>query len=320
MSDAVRIEDQAARYLLRRQEAQWSAADQAELDAWLEASTAHEVSYLRLEHGWRKVERGVALDGMGKIRAPHPALSSRSSARGRTPKWFWAMAASVVVTVGAWYGGLLDDIGRPAYATQIGGHQTVPLPDGSRIELNTNSRVRTDIDDKARTVWVDRGEAYFDVAHDASRPFIVNVGDRRITVLGTKFSVRRDADRVLLTVTEGRVQLDAPQAAAPAVVKGGDTAIADGANTRVETVAPERLAQDLSWRQGILTFDQTTLAEAASEFNRYNRKQLHIADAAADVRIGGSFESTNVDAFVRLLEEGFGLKAADTSDDIRITR
>jgi transmembrane sensor len=87
----------------------------------------------------------------------------------------------------------------------------------------------------------------------------------------------------------------------------------------VESRSGKILATDLSWRQGLLTFDQTTLAAAADEFNRYNRKQLVVEPAAAEIRIGGSFEAANVDGFVRLLHDGFGLNVAQSDSEILIS-
>ncbi len=332
-SAATRIEERAARYLARRHEPQWTAQDQAELDAWLKESTAHEVAYLRLEYGWQKTDRLAALRGASLAEDINPAsriaASARSGAqplrasRGRSSfLWSGAAAAAVMlVCLGAWRGGLFDAVRYAHYETEIGGHQTVPLADGSRIELNTNTQVRADFGDKARTVWVDRGEAYFDIAPDPARPFVVYAGERRVTVLGTKFAVRRDAGRVLVAVTEGRVQLETTAATEPPkIMKGGDKAIVERTSTRIESVTAERVARELSWRQGMLSFDQTTLAAAAEEFNRYNRKKLRVTDTSAQVRIGGSFEAANLGAFVRLLQQGFGLRASDDGEEIRISR
>ena len=213
---------------------------------------------------------------------------------------------------------------RDLYATAIGGHEIVPLPDGSRIELNTDTRVRTSFSEATRSVWLERGEAYFDVARDPSRPFVVYAGNRRVTVLGTKFSVRLDPDanRVQLAVAEGRVQLEelrVSEPAPPMIAIGGEKVIAEGTSLRVESRSGKILATDLSWRQGLLTFDQTTLAAAADEFNRYNRKQLVVEPAAAEIRIGGSFEAANVDGFVRLLHDGFGLNVAESDSEILIS-
>jgi transmembrane sensor len=325
MRTALEIEERAAHWLARRHEPGWSASDQAALDAWLLEATAHEVAYLRLEYGWNKVDRLAALR---RPPTPAPREVPRSSAmsphrRYRRPlAWSAAAAAlllSAVLLVS--YEGLFD---RDAYATNVGGHEVVRLADGSRVELNTDTRVRTRFTEQARSVWLERGEAYFEVAHEPRRPFIVYAGGRRVTVLGTKFSVRLDskANRVQLAVTEGRVQLEElrPQApVAPMIAIGGDTVIAENASVRVESRSVEAVSIDLSWRQGLLTFDQTTLADAAEEFNRYNRRRLVVEPGAANIHIGGSFEAANVDAFARLLQQGFGLQVVESGGEIRVS-
>jgi transmembrane sensor len=325
MSSAMDIEERAAHWLARRQEPQWSAADQAELDAWLQESTAHEVAFLRLEYGWSKVDRLSVLRRppapRQEIEEAPPAAAHRNNRRSLA----WIAAAAVLVLSVALIQRYGDLFTRDLYATAIGGHEIVPLPDGSRIELNTDTRVRTSLTADTRSVWLERGEAYFDVARDPSRPFVVYAGNRRVTVLGTKFSVRLDPDakRVQLAVAEGRVQFDelrVSEPAPPMIAIGGEKVIAEGAATRVESRSAQSVETDLSWRQGLLTFDQTTLAAAAEEFNRYNRKRLVVAPAAAEIRIGGSFEAANVDGFVRLLHDSFGLNVAESDGEISISQ
>ena len=336
MRSAIEIEKHAARWLVRRQEPGWSAKDQEELEAWLRESTAHEVAYLRQEYGWNKVDRLTVLRAApapGQQAASHRECESAEIEdrapsvpqvrRGRRPL-AWVAAAAMVLAVVALIS-YSDLFTSDLYATSIGGHEVVPLPDGSRIELNTNTRVRASFTREARSVWLERGEAYFEVAREPARPFIVHAGDRRVTVLGTKFSVRidTDANRIQLAVTEGRVKLEelrAKEPAPPLIAVGGDKVIAEGASMRLAARSAESVSRDLSWRQGLVRFDQTTLAEAAEVFNRYNRKKLVVEAAAADIRIGGSFEAVNVEGFARLLRQGFGLQVAESEDEIRISQ
>jgi transmembrane sensor len=199
----------------------------------------------------------------------------------------------------------------------------VPLTDGTRIELNTDTRVRTAIGKQRREVWLDQGEAYFDVAHDASRPFVIHAGDRRVTVLGTKFSIRRDGDQVHVAVVEGRVRIEPAKAdlrTAPLVARHGDIVVAQGVSTLVSPPSDEKVASDLSWRRGMLTFDQVTLADAAAEFNRYNRTKLVIGDrATAQTVIGGTFDAENIEAFGRLLKGAYGLQVERREGEIEIS-
>jgi transmembrane sensor len=311
------IEETAARYLLNREEPGWGDADEAALGQWLDEDPAHKVAFWRLEHGWAMT---------GRLAALRPA--ARTSPARRLPAARWrpmaiaaslaALAVAVVVALGA-------PALRPAsYHTAVGGRETVPLRDGSRVELNTDTRIRTAIDGHRRRVWLERGEAYFEVAHDAARPFVVDAGTRKVTVLGTRFSVRREGDRVTVAVVEGRVRVDPEGVAAegaPRIITGGDMAIAQGPSILVAPRSGEKVARELSWRRGMLTFDQATLAEAAAEFNRYNTKTLVIADpVAAQIRVGGAFEADNVQAFARLLHSAYGLQVSETDDEVKISR
>lgn len=328
------IEQQAAEWLLKREEPEWSAADQTALDAWLAESTAHEVAYLRLEHGWRRADRLKAL--------PPPDATPKPSRRALL--WIAPLAATILLA--AVLGTLeMREFTGEVYTTAVGGHETVPLADGSKIELNTNTKVRVAVadaprpDEADRTVWLDRGEAFFDVAHDPKRPFTVYAGDRKIVVLGTKFSVRRQIDPktgredVRVAVLDGRVRVEPAgggagllrrEIAAPASVPAdiatpGDVVIARGGDVQVRPDTVDAVAQSLTWRQGMLAFDRSTLSDAAAEFNRYNRIQIIVTDAgAANLRIGGTFEANNVEAFARILQRSYGLKVQRADNVIRI--
>ncbi len=311
MSAAADIEAKAAAWLACREEPGWTDADQQALDAWLDAEAAHQAAYWRLEHGWRKADRLAA--------RPPVRQARRSFARAWKPA---AVAASLAAVVLA--GGLLavEQGGRRSFSTEVGGRQTVPLADGSRLELNTDTHLRSALSKTERTVWLERGEAYFEVSHDSSRPFVIYAGPRRVVVLGTKFSVRREGDEVKVAVVEGKVRVEpvrAPQAMKPAVLIPGQTVIAKGAETLLAPRSVEEVKDELSWRHGVLTFDQFTVARAAAEFNRYNRRKIVVADPEAGaIRIGGTFKSDNIDGFVELLEEGYGLRIEKQGDEVKI--
>jgi len=315
MSDARRIEEQAATWLLRTEQPDWSEEQQAELHQWLDESYSHKAAFWRLEHGWQRADRLAALGGKETVRA----RESRP-----VPNWWrGAIAASIALLVAivptyfvatGGFGGVgSEHVAEQRFSTALGVRKTVALVDGSKVELNTATFIRARVDTRRRELWLDRGEAYFDVVHDPARPFVVFAGPRTITVLGTKFSVRRDGNRVSVSVIEGRVRVDyggTTSTTRPAATIGiGDTAVSDGDSTIVASGSIEQVERTMSWRRGMLTFNNATLADAAAEFNRYNTRKIQILDdQAAQVRIGGTFEATNVDAFVRLLREAYGVK------------
>lgn len=311
------IEQIAAEWLMRREEPEWSVADQAALDSWLQESLAHKAAYWRLDHGWRQADRIGSL-GLDATETAHK--------RGWIARWTPLAAAASLAAI-LFVGGV--ELNRPApvaalhFSTSVGGRKTIPLVDGSKLVLNTATVVRAEVDKNRREVWLDRGEAYFEIAHLAGRPFVVHAGERTITVLGTKFSVRRDGPKVTVSVIEGRVKIDDPKEpdqVPTAIITAGDVAIAQGSSTLLSAKSEGDVAAALAWRDGILNFDHTSLADAAAEFNRYNSKQIVIADnETGDIRIGGSFQASNVDAFVRLLRDAYGLRVTETSNQVKLS-
>lgn len=328
MSKHQQIEQQAAAWLASKDGDGWSAMEQARLDQWLASATAHRVAYLRLAAAWTRADQLAAGASMPALPpalpAGQPGHAAAKADRRSLPRFSqWRIAAAVVVTVGAAAGLLAvrDSFSEVRYETQLGVHQTLALEDGSHITLNTATLVRARVSRNQRTVWLDRGEAYFDVAHDADHPFTVISGANRITVLGTRFTVRRDARGTDVVVVEGRVQVENAQISSqPAVILAKhQKVVATPAGMLTSDESDARIEHGLSWREGKLVFDQVTLGYAAGEFNRYNRKKLVMADAAAAAQqIGGRFDADNVEGFARLLQRGFGLDVRETGDTITV--
>lgn len=163
--------------------------------------------------------------------------------------------------------------------------------DGSNITLNTNSQLRVALTASERHVDLHQGEAFFEVAKDRQRPFVVEVGSKRVVAVGTKFSVRRDGDDVEVVVTEGKVRVEervAPKhdgveasASTPVFLTPGAIARATEAGVWVQRKSVREAEAHLSWRVGVLMFRDQNLAEAVAELNRYNVRQIVIADPPA---------------------------------------
>lgn len=308
------LENLAAAWLAREDRG-LTPEETAARDGWLAASTLNRVAYLRLKGAWQRADRLSALNG--------PELPRPVAARSLRRPLVAALAAALLVALGTggWY--LSHQPKEQVFATAVGKAQAVTLADGSRMELNTDTRVRTDMTAARRVVTLESGEAYFEVVHDAHRPFVVYAGNRRITDLGTKFSVFRNGDDVRVTVREGRVKVDVlsgPAVDAPVVAEAGDMVVAKGSETLVSAKPDSDISRDLSWRDGMLVFNQQTLAEAADQFNRYNTRKIMVEGNARRIRIGGSFKADNVDVFVMLLHRGFGLSVDDQGQRILISR
>ena len=318
LPNASDVEQTAAEWLERGASDDWNEARDAELEIWLAQSPAHAVAFMRLEAAWNRATRLAALQ-QPMLRKPLQGTTQPS----RRPAL--KIAAAVMVTAAISVGGSLLAVHQKdqTFATTIGGREALSLVDGSKIELNTDTVLRMANGAGERKVWLDRGEAYFDIKHDAAHPFVVMVGDHRVTDLGTKFIVRQEGDRVEVKLLEGSARLDANSGlpAQSAVLKPGDVAIATADQTSVTKKPVKELTQELGWRRGVLTFDHTTLAEAVAEFNRYNRQKIVIADrAAAKLEIGGTFPSDDVKLFGRATHIALGLRVEDKGNQLVISQ
>jgi transmembrane sensor len=317
LPDASEVEQRAAEWLERRACENWNEASDTELESWLAQSPAHAVAFMRLEAAWNRTTRLAALQ------KPMRRANANAQASSRVP--VLKIAAAVVVTAAVSIGGSLLALHKETqtFATTIGGREALSLIDGSKIELNTDTVLRMAEGSTQRKVWLDKGEAYFDIKHDAAHPFVVMVGNHRVTDLGTKFIVRQEGDRVEVKLLEGSARLDANDGAPSqtAVLKPGDVAIATANATSVTRKPMKELANELGWRRGVLMFDHTTLAEAVAEFNRYSRQKLVIADPqVAKLEIGGTFPSDDVKLFGRATRIALGLHVEERNNTIVISQ
>ncbi len=332
MERSKQTEEHAAAWLLKRDSGHWSNEDAARLAEWLDTATVNRVAFLRLEAGWEKTSRLKAL-GAGFARGKVPSIDelSRSIApasgiaelfpQSRTRGAMWAklsaLAAAVMLAIGT---GIFVYTAGPLagdrYATPIGGVASVPLKDGSSVTLNTASAIRVQLTDKERRIDLARGEAFFDVAKDPARPFVVRAGAKRIVAVGTKFSVRKEGENIRVIVTEGLVRMETADSAGSLLTAGAIARTID-ARIAVQNKSVPEAEDTLSWRSGYVVFRETALAEAVAEFNRYNERQIVIQDpAVAAIRLTGKFRSTNYEIFVRLLEDTFQVRAHYTDDQI----
>lgn len=319
MAPAKDIEAEAARWLESSVCEGWSSEQQEELNEWLAVSLSHRVAFVRLKAAWNETNRLAALCPAASGDVERSPFLSRCS-----PRLVLRVAAVVLLAIVgiAAYVNLSVPKSPSVYATPVGGHEIIRLSDGSTVELNTNTSLRVSVSADRRMVWLDRGEAYFQINHDPVRPFIVMAGTRRITDLGTKFVVRREPDRLKVAVVEGRVWLDAVTGKAQsALVDADQSAVVTERSISITRKSGETLADSLGWRHGVLVFDDTTLADAVTEFNRYNHQKMVIADReAASQTIGGTFPKDNVEAFTRVARQILGLRISNNGKQIIISR
>ncbi|HRG56163.1 MAG TPA: FecR domain-containing protein, partial [Lacunisphaera sp.] len=203
------------------------------------------------------------------------------------------------------------------------------LPDGSVIELNRGAVVTEHFTAGERRVRLERGEAHFQVAKDAARPFFVEAGGVAVRAIGTAFNVRLDQASVEVLVTEGKVSVAASSApgAEPVIPLMGMNertvvSFAPAAPApQVTLVPPAEIEARLAWQPRLLDFTSVPLPEIVAEFNRRNPVRLVLADdALRQLRLSATFRSDNVEGFVRLMESDFGMNVSWRDDDEIVLR
>ena len=319
-ADAKTVEAQAVEWLIARDEPQsWTEGKQAEFDAWLAASPAHQTAFWRVEASWMRTELFADLRpfgfGANRIRQqqkrPRPAVLRIAAVVG---------LVSVLGVGSALY---FQQPKTQTFSTPIGGHKIVTLLDGSQIELNTNTVIEIGVGEKQRTVKLVQGEAFFQVHHDPQHIFTVTAAGHRVTDLGTKFVIRAHDRNLQVTLLEGSASLEPDGAGRgePLILKPGDVAVATGRSVTLERKAPARLIEDIAWRKGLLIFDNTSLADAAQEFNRYNAEKIVIANLGGkQFKLNGAIRINDREEFARLARNLFGLKVEERNNQTFIRR
>jgi transmembrane sensor len=210
---------------------------------------------------------------------------------------------------------------RPTYyQTDIGERRIVALPDGSRISMDSATRVGVTYQKTARTITLDRGRSRFDVAHDASRPFTVTAGPQTVVAVGTSFDVERLQSRVLITLIQGQVVIKSAQAAAttettgqpenPISLKPGEELVV-ARNVRPAIVAADpQVAR--AWEAGRLLFRDEPLGDAVARVNRYTTQPIMIDPSIASIRFSGVFNAGDVGSFVSAVTSYFPVQASTT--------
>lgn len=310
------LQAQAIKWVVDRHVTEnWTEQDQSKLTAWLDESPTHLVAYWRAKDSWNRTE---LLGALRSLRSPRPQRSHVWT------QWAWrAAGAAAVLLIGAAAAAYLSAPVEKRYATAIGSRQTLTLRDGSQIEMNTATALRIGSSGNKRFVTLERGEAYFRVRHDDEHPFVVKVGNHRIVDLGTKFAVRTDGPSVRVSLVEGLARIDDYDSAGrvrSTILKPGDVAVATAKSISVSKELQPMLAKQLSWRRGILVFDNVALADVAAEFNRYNEQKIVISDpAAARLRIMGSFQANDLEAVPNIAREVFKLRVMRERNRILIS-
>lgn len=302
---AADIDAAAARWVVRADRDGDDPGFQAELEAWLAADRRRSGAYARAQAGWKHLDRSSVLA---------PTVSGGSRLRRR----------SIIAGLGAVAAGVTAAVVVPQllvrrYGTTLGEIRRVPMADGSVAAINTDSEVEVSLRPRLRAVRLARGEAWFEVAKDPVRPFVVESGPVRVRAVGTAFSVRRREGGSDVLVTEGVVEVWTRDGGAPPRrVSAGERVFAENdAGVLTPPKADADLGRQLAWRDGQIVLDGQTLAEAAAEFNRYNDRKIEVADARlADKRFVGWFRINDPEGFAQAAAATFHGQITQREDAI----
>lgn len=312
-----RIEAQAAEWVLRMDRGPLAPLEFARFQSWMSRSEFHRQSAERLAKAWGLMDELSLLDDLANSDDVTALLKyDRQQSSLKLVKALGAVAALLIMCVATWTGNQIYTQHKAhyeaVYVTAVGDVRNVDLPDGSIVRVNTNSKIEINFERKVRNVKLVYGEAFFEVAHAANRPFLVNVGDRQIKAVGTAFNVRLNSGRVAVTVEEGRVALLSSVGISPNAnhamteltqISAGQYAIFDKLVEKLEIVSARDIQRQLSWRAGMLSFSGEPLSYMIEEVSRYSNLNIEIADdSLREMPIAGYFKVGEVEAMLEVLE------------------
>jgi transmembrane sensor len=313
-----------------RRSGEMTPAETDALAAWLAEDEAHAEALAAAGRIW-------ASSGLDAIRE-HPrilALRERGLARRSRRRWWIAAPAvaaclAALVAVPSLRGSGLPtapELFAPSiqqeFRTSVGQRTTVRLPDGSLVTLDTDTTLRTRETEHRRLIFLDKGQAFFKVAHDKSRPFVVSAGGRTVTATGTAFSVRVAPKVFDVVLVEGSVRVESPVRATPLglptgrvqateMQAGSELAALDNRHWTVREADP---AADTAWLSGRLVYKAAPLSEVVADMNRYSEKKIVIADAAIAARqLSGTYRAGDIEGFVKAVQD-YGLARVASNDE-----
>lgn len=335
------VRDTAARWVVRR-DRRLSPTESVELETWLAADPRHATEFARSSASWAQFR---AIGAAARRRPPQRAA-------GRVPPVWRALAslaaaAAIMVALLPTRHPLPEfdpSSAAPQVTTALRAPVVRPLPDGSVARLRDGAEIAEAFTAGERRIHLLRGEVYFTVAKDASRPFLVEIGSVTVRAVGTAFAVRFDAESVDVLVTEGVVRVSPPtviaslptasaagvdlrQDESSALVSAGHCAIVarrsvpDLLPVVITAVTPTQVAQRMAWSHPVVELDGATLGELTAAFAARTGHRIEIPDPTlAAVRLGGRFPAHDLDGFVRALAEIYDVATDSQPDGTLVVR
>jgi len=320
---------EASEWIARLNSDDVSTEDRAQFELWKRAHPFNARAYDELSLTWIRF-----LDAGALVRASEVAQPLNLRVQQRKRHWsITALAAGAVIAtlLAGLYGQWLRSLTR--FETAIGEQTKIALPDGSMMDLNSNSRVEVHYSPLLRIIHLKRGEAFFKVAHDVRRPFWVTSGNCWIRAVGTQFDVYKKPVGLRVTVSEGAVQLGTTQGVRPfsqsvssavpaiATLFTGQQADLNAASVMTRSLSADDMVQALGWRDGSLYFADRALADVVAELNRYTSDQLILEDdELRTLVVGGTFQANplGAEALLHSLQVDLGVSSHRVGNRILI--
>jgi transmembrane sensor len=301
----------------KREFVEWVARAPERVEACLRVARVH-AAVSRADVGWpqtsaEELVRNALAAPDDSVISLRPNVLPKREEESRRPalRWMAGLAASIIVVAGlGWW---LTPSRAEQFQTKVGEQRSVLLADGSRVTLNTASKIEVHLQADHRVVQLLQGEVLFEVAHDAQRPFDVHAGNVVVRAVGTQFDIDRRAARAAVTVVEGRVTMLAAGSHSGSLpeLSAGDRLVVDSAGPGA-LEHDVNLAEATAWTQHQLVFHHRPLGEIADEFNRYNVGRIEIrSPSLREQEVTGTFRSNDVASFVAVLAGIPGVQVID---------
>lgn len=334
LSDKI-LED-AGYWLAREESGDMLKSETAEFELWIDADTRHQDAYIEAHKMLLLLDAHACTKGQEELVKITPELESlieECHDIGRSAKqnphslrpygWMATIAASIAVLILSSVLFLQTGPTAVTYATLKGEMKTVMLKDGSLITLNTDTRLSASYSDGERRILLEKGEAYFEVAKDKTRPFNVIMGENIVRAVGTAFNIKRRKEFTQVTVTEGIVEVKIKTPSTSPILKtlkiGADLKITP-TESKTTLLSKAQMQKTASWRSGIIFFEEEPLSFIVQELQYYSRKEIILADKKVGKLIaGGSFNTQNVKAFLKALELTLPIKIIEREKVIILT-
>ncbi|EUJ10295.1 Fe2+-dicitrate sensor, membrane component [Methylophilaceae bacterium 11] len=294
------LRETAANWLFRLQEIEADHPDRGRFERWLLESHAHQEAYTEMERIWQKLDSpqqlGLLTDG---LRERKHRLSGSRVKSAITTLSVILFASVGFYTYQQWQDQPLSHVAAVGRAGTISNQQ---LEDGSKLTFSAKSELDITYYRDKRLVKLKRGDVIFEVARDEGRPFVVDSGTAKVTVLGTRFAVNRLKNLVRVSVDHGKVQVDAQDVngtlyGKPLILTNGQVAEVNGYHSPIKV---ERAASDgFSFEQGVITFNKAELPEIAETLSRYYQQPVELQSADyIYTHLSARIKTRNVDLFL----------------------